>query len=66
MLMAGSMGWITLHELSVATPLADDDDLFVPRVVAQGWADRDRVGAVVRITKEGRSALEDSIVPQRR
>ncbi|AWN49347.1 hypothetical protein DK419_25845 [Methylobacterium terrae] len=59
-------GWITLYELSGATPLAQDDDLFVPSVVARGWADHDPVGAAVRITNEGRSALEDSVFPQRR
>jgi hypothetical protein len=59
-------GWITLVELSRATPLAEDDDLFVPSVVARGWADHDPVSTAVRITNEGRSALEDSVFPQRR
>ena len=59
-------GWITLFELSGAAPLVQDDDLFVPSLVARGWADHDPVGGAVRITNEGRGALEDSIFPQRR
>jgi hypothetical protein len=58
-------GWVTLYELSDPTYLVADDDLFVPSLVARGWADHDPAGSAVRITSEGRGALEDSIIPRR-
>lgn len=59
-------GWITLSELSSTADLVADDDLFVPSLVARGWADHDPVGKAIRITHKGRSALEGSVFPQRR
>ena len=58
-------GWVTLFELSDTTYLAVDDDLFVPSIVARGWAEHDPVGKAVRITHKGRGALEGSVFPQR-
>jgi hypothetical protein len=58
-------GWVTLFELSDTTYLAADDDLFVPSLVARGWADHDPVGRAVRITSGGRDALEGCIIPRR-
>jgi hypothetical protein len=51
-------GWVTLFELSGSRALAQDDDLFVPSLVAQGWADHDPNGAAVRITTTGREVLD--------
>lgn len=58
-------GWTTLFELSDTSHLAVDDDLFVPSLVARGWVDHDSIGQAVRITADGRSALEDSVLPKR-
>jgi len=50
-------GWVTIFELSDTRQLACDDDLFVPSLVARGWADHDLDGGAVRITAAGRDAL---------
>lgn len=54
-------GWVTLFELSGARALAQDDDLFVPSLVAQGWVDHDLSGAAIRITTEGREVLDHQL-----
>ena len=54
-----------MYELFDTTYLVADDDLFVPSLVARGWADHDPLGRAVRITSEGCCALEDSIIPRR-
>jgi hypothetical protein len=51
-------GWVTLFELGDTRRLAPDDDLFVPGLIARGWADHDPEGAAVRITPCGRAELE--------
>jgi len=54
-------GWTTLFELSDTRQLVRDDDLFVPSLVARGWADHDPDGAAVRITAAGRAALASNL-----
>jgi hypothetical protein len=54
-------GWITLFELSDTLQLVRNDDLFVPSLVAHGWADHDRDGKAIRITGAGREALASNL-----
>ncbi|TNC05294.1 hypothetical protein FF100_35895 [Methylobacterium terricola] len=54
-------GWVTLYELSDTAKLVLDDDLFVPSLVARGWADHDPDGVAVRITGAGREALASDL-----
>jgi hypothetical protein len=41
--------------------LAQDDDLFAPSLVAQGWADHDPNEAAIRITATGREVLDHQL-----
>ncbi|MFE1599783.1 hypothetical protein [Methylobacterium sp. ID0610] len=54
-------GWVTLFELSGTRALAKDDDLFVPSLVARGWADHDPDGAAIRISTTGREVLDNRL-----
>ncbi|GJD49804.1 hypothetical protein OPKNFCMD_2538 [Methylobacterium crusticola] len=49
-------GWVALFELTDPRHFVDDDDLFVPSLVARGWVDHDADDGAVRITETGRTA----------